>query len=670
MNEELKVLITAEINKLKQGVDNAKKHITGFKDQVKKASKDVEKNFAAMGTGISEGLKKGIDLAVKAFAGLNLAIGAAVIGTQEYRNNQAKLKTAFEDAGGSAATATKTYNDLYRVLGDDGAATEAAQQLGKLTTNQENLSEWTRIAQGAYSVFGETLPISSLAEAANETAKSGVLTGALTDSLVWCGVAEEEFQAKLDACNTEAEREQLIRETLNGLYGEAADKYEKNNSKVLAQNEANARLTATMASLGDKMAPVITAFTNFASSALAVVEPYISNLTANLLPVLQELLDGIVSALEVGLEWITQHSEALGIIAGVIGGLVAAIGLYNGVAAIKAAMDAAQVTTLWGLVSAYAAQAAAMIVAIAPYVLIVAAIAAVVAAIVWCVQNWDMIKEKVVEVWGVMTEWISEKAAFVEEKVKAMVEGVKKWFGDMKETMSNAVNGAKEDTQKALSNMKSAYEENGGGIKGIVSATMEGVRGLFQTGYNFINTLTGGKFGEIVNKISGKLSEAKTKVSEILNSVKKAFTDKFEAAKKVVSDALAAITGFFTNIEWSLPKIPMPHFNVTGKLDLLVWPPQVPSLTVDWYAKGGVFDKPTLFGYGNGNIGGLGEAGAEAIVPLERTEWVDKIAERMVKKQGNTPIVLQVDGKVFAQTSIEAINNLTRQSGRLGLNLV
>jgi len=58
-------------------------------------------------------------------------------------------------------------------------------------------------------------------------------------------------------------------------------------------------------------------------------------------------------------------------------------------------------------------------------------------------------------------------------------------------------------------------------------------------------------------------------------------------------------------------------------------PPSVPHISVNWYAKGGVFDTPTLFGYAGG-LGGLGEAGAEAVVPLERnTEWLDKIAERL-----------------------------------------
>ena len=100
-------------------------------------------------------------------------------------------------------------------------------------------------------------------------------------------------------------------------------------------------------------------------------------------------------------------------------------------------------------------------------------------------------------------------------------------------------------------------------------------------------------------------------------------------------------------------------------------PPSVPKFSIDWYAKGGVFDKPTLFS-GGGRLGGLGEAGAEAIVPLENnTQWLDKIADKLSSKMGASgPIILQVDGKTFAEASIDSINALTRQRGSLGLNLM
>jgi hypothetical protein len=97
---------------------------------------------------------------------------------------------------------------------------------------------------------------------------------------------------------------------------------------------------------------------------------------------------------------------------------------------------------------------------------------------------------------------------------------------------------------------------------------------------------------------------------------------------------------------------------------------KIPKLGIEWYAKGGVFEKPTVFGMNDNRAMVGGEAGAEAIVPLERnTKWLDKIANKLAGST-NKPVVLNVDGKVFAQTSIDTINELTRQTGSLKLNIM
>ena len=88
------------------------------------------------------------------------------------------------------------------------------------------MSEWTTICEGVYATFGASLPIEGLTEAANETAKVGTVTGTLADALNWAGISEDAFNEKLAACNTEAEREALIRQTLNSAYAEAAAGYE------------------------------------------------------------------------------------------------------------------------------------------------------------------------------------------------------------------------------------------------------------------------------------------------------------------------------------------------------------------------------------------------------------------------------------------------------------
>ena len=86
---------------------------------------------------------------------------------------------------------------------------------------------------------------------------------------------------------------------------------------------------------------------------------------------------------------------------------------------------------------------------------------------------------------------------------------------------------------------------------------------------------------------------------------------------------------------------------------------------------GGVFENPTIRTFGN-TLQGLAENGAEAIVPLENNlKWLDKLAGMLNERMGSDkPIILNVDGKVFAQTSINSINQLTRQTGHLGLNIV
>ena len=629
MNEELRVVITAEIAKLKLGVSDAKKQLTGFKEQVSKASADVDKNFKAIGSSIGNGLKSAATAGVAALAGITTALLGTAAATEEYRNNQALLASAFESAGSSAETAKTTYNDLYRVLGDGGQATEAAQHLAKLTTEEEALAEWTNICKGVYSEFSGSLAIEGLTEAANHTAKLGEVQGTLADALEWSGISVDAFNEQLAACSTEAERERLIRETLNGIYAESAANYEKNNAEILAQREEQAKLQENLAKLGEAMAPVLTAFTAFANDALAKVVPYVQQLAETYIPMLQPALEKTAEIVGKAVGVVVDNWGVIAAVAGVLAGIAAAIGLYNAVAAVKAAMDAAQVTTLWGLVAAYAAQAAAMIVAIAPYVLIVAAIAAVVAIIVVCVKHWDKIKAKVSEVWD-----------SIKQKTKAAVDSVVNWFTQLKDKAAAKVEEMKQAVVNKFNEIKSSISEK-------ISAARDAVQSAFD---------------RIKSIFTGKISIA------TFDEVKSGIKSKIDSARDAVKNAIDKIKSFF-NFSWSLPKLKMPSINITGKFSLS--PLSVPKFSISWNEFGGVFDKPTLFNYG-GSLQGLGENGAEAVVPLENNlQWLDKLAGMLNERMGGgRPIVLQVDGKAFAEISVDSINQLTRQRGSLPLKIM
>ncbi|MBQ8763143.1 MAG: hypothetical protein IJZ07_03480 [Clostridia bacterium] len=82
MNEQLKIIISAEIDKLKKNVDEAKSKVGSFKDEVNKASKNVDKDFKAAGEAINNGMKVG----AAALTGVATALLALGESTKEYRN--------------------------------------------------------------------------------------------------------------------------------------------------------------------------------------------------------------------------------------------------------------------------------------------------------------------------------------------------------------------------------------------------------------------------------------------------------------------------------------------------------------------------------------------------------------------------------------------------------
>lgn len=654
MLEELKVIIKAETDKFKKSVEDAEKQTKTFSERVKDAGKDVEENISKAGEKISSGLKIGTAAIAAAGAAL-LALGAS---SAEYRNEQAKLQTAFESAGGSAETAKGTYNDLFRVLGDSGVATEAAAHLAQMTTNQKDLSEWTNICQGVYATFGDSLPIEGLTEAANETAKVGQVTGGLADALNWAGVSEDAFNEKLAACNTEAEREKLIRETLNGIYSDAATKFEENNAQIIAQNEAQAKLNDAMAALGSAVQPILTMLTQLAGEVLTQLAPYVESFATNYLPTIQTILEGVAKALGDTVKWLLEHKELLAAIAIVIGTVVAAIGLYNAVAAIKAAMDAAEVTTVWGLVAAQTAHAVAAMAALAPYILIVAAIAAVIAIIVLCIKHWDDIAaaagkawDWIKKTWEKVSNWFNEKViqplvkffTGLWDKITETFGKVKDWFSEKFQQAWQGIKSVFSDTiigdyfKLIWENVKAVFSVVKNVLTGNFKDAWEGIKQVFS---NFASFFSG-----LWDKVKTTFSALGTKIGDAIGgAVKSGINKVITWIENTINKAIGLINGAIGLIN-KLPGVSV------GKLNTL----SLPRL-----AKGGIVDSAT--------VAMIGEQGKEAVVPLENnTEWLDKIAEKLNGSTGNAPIVLQVDGKTFAEISVNSINNLTKQRGSLPL---
>ena len=301
----------AELNKTGKSLDAVNDALADQSKETGRAAKALEVLKTA-----GQGAGKGLELGAKGIAAAGAAAAAAVGAllkieeeTAEYRENQTKLNTAFEAAGMAAGTASTAYNEMYKVLGDSDTTTESAQLLAQLATGEEDVAKWADISAGVVGSFGDALPINSLIEASNETAKVGKVTGALADALNWVGLSEDEFNSKLAACGTETERTALITDTLTAAYGDASEAFRENNAAIIEANAAQADMDATLAKLGGAVSDVknkliaeflpsisdvvssFVDFTNGVDGAEEALQESVQNMVDNLVEKLPDFLD-------------------------------------------------------------------------------------------------------------------------------------------------------------------------------------------------------------------------------------------------------------------------------------------------------------------------------------------------------------------------------------------
>lgn len=209
--------------------------------------------------------------------------------TEEYRESMGMLNTAYETAGFSQETANEAYRGFFEILGETDRATEASQLLAQLATSGEDVAKWVDIAAGAYGTFGDSLPIEGLIEAANETAKTGEVTGVLADALNWVGISEEDVNQHLSQLGDETSRAQFLMGLLSNTYSDAADSFYENNEALIEARDAQADMDETLSVLGEAVSNVKTKF-------MDAFGPYIVDLVnavADAIEFLTPLIDGI-----------------------------------------------------------------------------------------------------------------------------------------------------------------------------------------------------------------------------------------------------------------------------------------------------------------------------------------------------------------------------------------
>lgn len=514
--------LSGELQENQSKVAKSEKALENLENQLDDTEEEAKDFGSALDgiKGLGGAVAKGVGVVGAAIGGLATAFLSTAESTRELRTNLGKVETAFATAGLSAQQATQTYADLYSVVADEGKATEATAHIAKLAKSQEDLSTWVNISTGVYATFGDSLPIEALAEASNETAKTGSITGALADALNWAGVSEEQFQAKLDGLSTEQERNQLITETLNGLYSEASKQYQETNKDVIASNKAQVELSNTMVELGSKAEPIMTSIKNGFNQILQAVIELLNGADFEAIKVGIEnafayFIDTIIPAIVNGFQWIMDNKDIL--IAGIVA-IGTAMLAWNVVTIVQGIVGAIKgwMTVTQGMTIAQ--QALNLVMAANPIGLIITAIAALVAGFIALWKNCDAFRQFWIDLWEglknavmVVVNWIKENWLTLLLFLVNPVAGVFKYLYDHFE-------GFREVVHKVLNAVKNFFIDAWEGIKKAWSATVSW-------------------FKNIGSKIADGFKNA-------LNTIKNFFINTWNAIKKIWS----TVIGFYVNI--------------------------------------------------------------------------------------------------------------------------
>lgn len=322
----------SKLSSLKDEKKNVNAIGTAFKeakDKVEPVIKKVEKVGSAIGGAASkavkftatlgkidtamigkaaDGFKKYTQTIGVGLAAVTTALAANVETSREWNSDMTKLKTNAETSGNNFDFMKSKMQDLVAITGESDSSIEALSNLMAVGFSDEQMTPAINALSGAVEKFPDTLKIESLSDSLQETLATCAATGQFSELIGRMGDSVDDFNAGLQNCTSEAERQQYALDWLaNSGLSEINDEYQSANKSTLDYERASFELQDALASLGTAFTPVMAGAKGMAADFLTKSLPAVQKLSGGF----TKLFDGVSSLLDAydsgGLDGLTEQ---------------------------------------------------------------------------------------------------------------------------------------------------------------------------------------------------------------------------------------------------------------------------------------------------------------------------------------------------------------------------
>ncbi len=243
----------------------------------------------------ADGFKKYTQTIGVGLAAVTTALAANVETSREWNSDMTKLKTNAETSGNNFDFMKSKMQDLVAITGESDSSIEALSNLMAIGFSDEQMTPAINALSGAVEKFPDTLKIESLSDSLQETLATGAATGQFSELIGRMGDSVDDFNAGLQNCTSEAERQQYALDWLaNSGLSEINNEYQSANKSTLDYERASFELQDALASLGTAFTPVMAGAKGMAADFLTKSLPAVQKLSGGF----TQLFNGVSSLLD------------------------------------------------------------------------------------------------------------------------------------------------------------------------------------------------------------------------------------------------------------------------------------------------------------------------------------------------------------------------------------